>query len=443
MGQNEMVPGGGSRPSLVRAMGRWDLTAVGVNQVIGSGIFVMPAAVAAAVGVASSPLPWVAAGFANALVVLCFAEAGTRFRETGGPYAYARTAFGPFVGFEVAWMMWVTRVVSQAALANALALYVGRFWGGATEGGGRILVLAVSIGTLAAINLAGVRYGSLAINFFTVSKLAPLLLFLGVGVFYIEPQNFDGMFDLSQGGFGAAVLMLMFAFGGYELITIPASESRSPRRDAPRALLLTILIVCVVYFLVQLVVAGTLAGLETSDTPLADAAAVFMGPAFGMLIAIGGLLAIAGSNAGSMLAGPRLTFALGEKGQLPGFFAHVHPRFRTPDVSILVYAGIAFALALSGTFAQLATLSAVARIVFYMATCAAVPVLRRKVAAPDDAFELPGGVAFPALALVVSAAILANASWTDLRGGSLALLIGAALYFLAKAGSWREREGAR
>jgi amino acid transporter len=207
--------------------------------------------------------------------------------------------------------------------------------------------------------------------------------------------------------------------------------------------LLTILIVCVVYFLVQLVVAGTLAGLETSDTPLADAAAVFMGPAFGMLIAIGGLLAIAGSNAGSMLAGPRLTFALGEKGQLPGFFAHVHPRFRTPDVSILVYAGIAFALALSGTFAQLATLSAVARIVFYMATCAAVPVLRRKVAAPDDAFELPGGVAFPALALVVSAAILANASWTDLRGGSLALLIGAALYFLAKAGWWREREGAR
>jgi amino acid transporter len=165
---------------------------------------------------------------------------------------------------------------------------------------------------------------------------------------------------------------------------------------------------------------------------------MFMGPAFGVLIAIGGLLSIAGSNAGSMLAGPRLTFALGEKGQLPGFFAHVHPRFRTPDVSILVYAVIALALALSGSFAQLATLSAVARIFFYMATCAAVPVLRRKVAAPADAFELPGGLVIPALAFLVSAVILANASSADLWGGGLALVIGAVLYVLAKAGSGTE-----
>ena len=121
LGQAESTPQEGTRPALVRAMGRWDLTAVGVNQVIGSGIFVMPATVAAMVGVAASPLPWIAAGIANALIVLCFAEAGTRFREAGGPYAYAHKAFGPFVGFEVAWMMWVTRVVSQAALANAFA----------------------------------------------------------------------------------------------------------------------------------------------------------------------------------------------------------------------------------------------------------------------------------------------------------------------------------
>ncbi len=434
----------GSGPTLVRAMGRWDLTAVGVNQVIGSGVFVMPATVAAAVGIAASPLPWIAAGVANALIVLCFAEAGTRFREAGGPYAYARTAFGPFVGFEVAWMMWVTRVVSQAALANALALYVGRFWGpaeaggrqvfveGASGGAGRILVLTISIAALAAVNFVGVRYGSLAINFFTVSKLAPLAAFLVVGVFFIEPARFEGMFDLEQGGFGAAVLMLMFAFGGYELITVPASESRSPRRDAPRALLLTIGIVCAVYFLVQLVAAGTLPGLDTSETPLADAAEAFGGAGFGVLIAIGALLSIAGSNAGSMLAGPRLTYAMGEKGQLPKIFAHVHPRFRTPDVSILVFAGVAWGLALTGTFAQLATLSAVARIVFYMATCAAVPVLRRTVAAPDDAFELPGGVLIPGLALAVSMVILTGASWADLQGGGLALLIGAILYFVAR-----------
>ncbi|MGD8815810.1 MAG: APC family permease [Acidobacteriota bacterium] len=449
MGQGDLEQPAGSRPALVRAMGRWDLTAVGVNQVIGSGIFVMPASVAAVVGVAASPLPWIAAGVANALIVLCFAEAGTRFREAGGPYVYAHEAFGPLVAFEVAWMMWVTRVVSQAALANAFALYVGRFWSGATEGAGLVLVLAFIIGTLAAINLVGVRYGSWVINFFTITKLAPLLLFLAVGLFYIEPGNFEGMLDISGGDLGVAVLMLMFAFGGYELITVPASESRSPRRDAPRALLLTIGIVCAVYVLVQFVAAGTLAGLAQSETPLADSAEMFMGPAFGMLIAVGGLLSIAGSNSGSMLAGPRLTYAMGEKGQLPAVFAHVHPRFRTPDVSILVFAGIAFGLALTGTFAQLATLSAVARIVFYMATCAAVPVLRRKVAAPEGAFELPGGILIPALALIVSVAILGSAAWADLQtvitgagevdllglptiGGALALVVGSLLFLLAR-----------
>ncbi len=423
-----------SQPGLVRALGRWDLTAVGVNQVIGSGIFIMPATVALTVGIAPSLLPWVAAGVANALIVLCFAEAGTRFREAGGPYAYARTAFGPFVAFEVAWMMWVTRVVSQAALANAFALYVGRFWAPATGGPGRLAVVTVIIVVLATINLAGVRYGSLAINFFTVSKLAPLFFFIVVGVFFIEPANFEGMFDLSagEGTFGAAVLMLMFTFGGYELISIPAGEARSPRRDAPRALLLTIGIVFAVYFLVQLVVAGTLDGLDTSTTPLADAGEAFAGPLFGTLIAVGGLLSIAGSNAGAMLAGPRVTFALGEKAQLPAFFAHVHRRFRTPDSSIMVYAGVALVLAYSGSFAQLATLSAVARIVFYMATCAAIPVLRRRVAAPEGSFQLPGGFLVPGLALLVSAVILANASWDDLQGGGLALVAGASLYFMTR-----------
>ncbi len=434
MGQEELVQENGSRPALIRVLGRWDLTAVGVNQVIGSGIFIMPATVALTVGIPASLLPWVAAGMANALIVLCFAEAGTRFREAGGPYAYARTAFGPFVGFEVAWMMWVTRVVSQAALANAFALYVGRFWPPATAGPGRLVVVTLLLGALAGINLAGVRYGSLAINFFTVSKLAPIALFLGVGIFFIEPGNFEGMFDFGggTGTFGAAVLMLMFTFGGYELITIPAAEARAPRRDAPRALLLTIAIVFVVYFLVQLVVVGTLPGLDTSTTPLADAGAAFAGPLFGTVIAIGGLLSIAGSNAGSMLAGPRVTFALGDKGQLPAFFAHVHGRFRTPDVSILIYLGVAMALAYSGTFAQLATLSAVARIVFYMTTCAAVPVLRRRVEAPDGAFELPGGMLIPGLALIVSVAILANASAADLTGGGIALAIGAVFYLLTK-----------
>jgi amino acid transporter len=202
----------------------------------------------------------VAAGVANALIVLCFGEAGTRFLEARGPYAYARTAFGPLVGFGVAWTMWATCVVSQAALADALALYVGRFLGGAANG------------------------------FFTVSKLAPLLLFLGFGLFHIEPGNFSGMFDISGGDLGSAVLMLMFAFGGYELITNtgervtlaaprraarPAADHRHRVRPVPAGAARA---------------AGTLPGLSASETPLADAAGVFLCPTFGMLIAIGGFL---------------------------------------------------------------------------------------------------------------------------------------------------------
>ena len=433
------------QPTLLRVLGRWDLTAVGVNQVIGSGIFVLPATIAALVGASASAWPYVAAGLANALIVLCFAEAGSRFRQAGGPYLYASTAFGPFVGFEVAWMMWLTRVASQAALANALALYTGFFWEGATQGAPRAAIIVVSIGALAMINLLGVRYGSWAINLFTVSKLLPLLLFILLGLVYVDWGRFGAISAEQLGGFGRGVLLLMFAFGGYELITIPAGEACSPRRDAPRALLTTIGIVCAIYVLVQVVAIGTLPGLEGSDTPLADAARGFLGPLAGMLIAVGGLISIAGSNAGSMLAGPRITFALGEGKQLPKGFAHVHRRYRTPDFSILVYTTVSLALALSGTFAQLAAVSAVARIAFYIATCAAIPVLRRRErlaresgppvpasADPEsgraDPFELPGGLTIPVLALAVCFVILAGAETSELFAGGVALAIGAAFY---------------
>ncbi|MFQ5742016.1 MAG: APC family permease [Acidobacteriota bacterium] len=417
-----------SHPSLVRALGRWDLTAVGVNQVIGSGIFVLPMTVAALVGAPASPLVFIAAGIANALIVLCFAEAGSRFRGAGGPYLYASAAFGPLAGFEVAWMMWLTRVASQAALANALAVYLGFFWQGATQGLGRISVILAALLLLATINLLGVRYGSWTVNLFTVGKLVPLVIFVVLGVAFVDWGRFGGLSGQQLAGFGRGVLLLMFAFGGYELITIPASEARSPRRDAPRALLMTIGVVCAIYLLVQVVTVGTLADLESSETPLADAAGSFLGPLAGILIAVGGLISIGGSNAGTMLAGPRITYALAEKKQLPAIFAHVHRRYRTPDFSILVYLGVSVTLALSGTFERLAAVSAVARIVFYIATCAAVPVLRRRTKAREGAFELPWGLTIPALALIVCFAILAGAQLPELYAGLAALAIGALLY---------------
>jgi amino acid transporter len=424
---------------LIRALGRWDLTAVGVNQVIGSGIFVLPATVALLVGAPASVWPWVAAGIANALIVLCFAEAGSRFRQAGGPMLYTATAFGPFAGFLVGWMMWLTRVASQAALANAFAQYLGFFWPQAAEGVGRVLVIAATIGSLALINFRGVKWGAWTINFFTIGKLVPLGIFMVLGVFYVDwgafaPgwESFRGMLTTHRAGFGESVLLLMFAFGGYELITIPAGEANAPRRDAPRALLLTIGIVCAIYVLVQVIAVGTLPDLANSPTPLADSALLFLGAIAGTFIAIGGLLSIGGSNAGTMLAGPRLTYALAEQRQLPTIFAHVHPRYRTPDFSILVYAGFALLLALTGTFRELVAVSAVARLVFYIGTCAAVPVLRVRgdVEAREGAFQLPGGMTIPFLALLLNIAIIAGADQRSLAAGGAAMIIGIMLYVL-------------
>jgi len=434
MTKKEAIPGEPTAPALPRVLGRWDLTAIGVNQVVGSGIFVLPAAVAALVGAASSPLVWVAAGFVNALIVLCFAEAGTRFQKAGGPYLYAREAFGPLVGFEVAWMIWLTRVASQAALANALALYLGYFWPGATEGAGRILVLTATIGLLAGINIWGVRYGSWTINLFTVGKLAPLGLFILLGLFFVDGERFTGFQQMKLGGFGQAILLLMFAFGGYELISLPAGEAQSPRKDVPQALLMTIGLACALFFLVQVVVVGTSPDLASSDTPLADAAAGFLGPVGGTLIAVGGLISIAGANAGTMLAGPRVTYALGERKQLHKIFAHVQRRFRTPDFSIAVYAGAALGLALSGTFIQMAAVSAVARLIFYAATCASIPLLRRKQGPVPGSWQLPWGSTIPVLALVGSLTIIAGADAYSLKMGGIALAVGAGFYGLQLLG---------
>ena len=420
--------------TLRRVLGKWDLTALGVNQVIGSGIFVLPATVALLVGQASSPLVWIVAAAVNALIILCFAEAGSRFREAGGPYLYAREAFGPFVGFEVAWMIWLTRVASQAALANAFTLYTGYFWPGATEGAGRIVVVVTLLSFLAAINIVGVRQGSWAVNFFTVTKLVPLVVFVLLGFWYIDWSRFGGFLSPTMGGFGQATLLLMFAFGGYELIALPAGEARSPRKDVPRALLITIGLCTVIYVMVQVIAAGTVEDLTGTETPLADAAALFFGPATGILIALGGLLSIGGANAGTMLAGPRVTLALGERRQLPAFFSRLHPRFRTPYVSILIYFAVALLLALSGSFAQLAAVSALARLTFYAATCAAVPVLRKRKGDHEAAFELPGGLTIPVIALAASLMVIAGADDVSLLAGAAALIVGAVLFAVQRPG---------
>ena len=273
-------------PELRRELGRWDLTAVGVNQVIGGGIFALAAGLAAQTGSWGAWLI-VAVAFASMLTALSFAEAGSRFEGTGGPYLYARAAFGRFPAFEVGWMMWFTRAASWASVINVLVDALGRYWPAAIGSTGRPLLMTAIIAAIALINIRGIRQSSLVVNVFTVAKLLPLLLFCTLGVLYVDWGAFTEPAALTAQNLTTGTLLLIFAFGGYEVVPVLGGETRDPRRTVPFALVMTIAVVAVVTFLTQIVAYGTLPDIVSSRTPLADSAAVFMGAAGAALLTVG------------------------------------------------------------------------------------------------------------------------------------------------------------
>ena len=421
------------RVALRRELGRWDLTAIGVNQVIGSAVFAVPAIVAAQAGAWS---PWIVAGvgLASLMIALCFAEVGSRFDGTGGPYLYTRAAFGRFPAFEVGWMMWFTRAASWAAVVNVLAISVGFYWPAVTAGWPRAALISTIVAALAAINVRGIRQSSIVLNTLTIGKLLPLAVFIAIGLFFVEPARLVADGGVTTAGLSASALALIFAFGGYEVVPVPAGEARDPRHGVPFALVMTLVLVTVVMTLVQVVAVGTLPGLAGSTTPLADAAVVFMGGAGAAMITIAAVISTLGNNVGQALSGSRNLYALAEQGDLPRVFGHIHRRFHTPDVAIAATAGVSLVLALSGTFGPLALVSAVSRLIVYLATCAATLKLRRSAfsgrVAPAT-FVVPFGPVIPAAAIVIALAILAGARWEQLVAGAVALAVGAVLYWIA------------
>ena len=417
-------------PTLRRELGKWDLTAIGVNQVIGSAIFLLPSQVAAQVG-SWSPIAFLAIGGASLLVALCFAEVGSRFEGTGGPYLYTRAAFGRFVGFEVGWMQWVTRVTSQASIANALALALGFYWPAIASGPGRAVVISTLTLSLGWINLRGVRLSSSVINLFTIAKLLPLAAFIAIGIWFIDGSRLvpSGAVALPQ--ISAAGLLLIFAFGGYDVIGVPAGEASNPRRHLPFAFVATILIVTAVMTLALVVALGTLPDLPASKTPLADASLLFMGAAGALMISTGSVISMTGNNLGAVLTGSRMLFALAENGELPSWFARIHSRYRTPSNAIIFTTLVALGLALSGSFVLLAVASAVARLVAYTGACAATLRLRHprlENTVKPATFVIPLGPVVPLLAIAVSLLILAGATRAQLLGGAAGLAAGAALF---------------
>ncbi|MGH2401050.1 MAG: APC family permease, partial [bacterium] len=289
-----------------------------------------------------------------------------------------------------------------------------------------IIVVVLALTT---VNLIGVRNAAIVSNVFTVGKLVPLVLLAAVGVFFLDPAAYSPGATPVFGDFSVSVLLLVYAFTGFEMAVIAGGEARNPRGDLPRALLIAIAVVTVFYVLIQVVAIGTLPGLAGSTRPLTDAAGRFMGPSGAALITGGALVSILGNLNVIMLVGPRLPFAMAQRGELPRFLAATHRRFHTPHAAILVTSAIVLALTLSGTFVYAVTISVIARLIIYAATCAALPALRTRADAPPALFVAPAGMAASVLSLVLVAWLLSNSTGQQARDTGIAAAIGLLMYW--------------
>ena len=403
-----LEPNGGG---LVRAIRRPDLVALIVNNIVGAGIFGLPAAAFALAG-NYSLVAFAACALVMTLIVACFAELGSRFTATGGPYLYARVAFGPWIGFQVGWLLWLARVSAFAAICNLLLGYLGYFWPGATEWRAAIIVIVVV--ALALVNLLGVRRATVMSTVFTVGKLIPLLLFITVGLFFVARTNYSFAALPAYGNFSQAVFIVAFAFMGFEVGGIPAGETKEPRTILPSALLTAIVVVAALYVLIQLVCIGTLPELGLSQRPLADAASRVIGPVGAAVIVAGALISVTGTMNAVVLTTPRLLYAMAEQGDLPRALAFTHARYHTPYIAILISAAAMLVFTLSSTFVTALTISTISRLLTYAAACVALPVLRRRTDVEPATFALRGGLAIPVAAVALTVWLLSNSSRKEL-----------------------------
>ena len=407
-----------------------DVVALGINGVIGQGIFLLPGLAAAKMGPASMVAIFVAA-ILSFLIALNFAEVGSRFRSTGGAYLYAREAFGDFIGFEVGWMTCCVAVISWAALANGFTLVLAHFLPAVSEPGIQPFVMIGTMAALAGINVFGAKMGAAVSTFFSAAKLVPLCLFVGVGLFAIEGGNFEPFAPKGYGDLADTTLLLLYAFVGFETLVVPAGEMDNPNRNVPIALVLVMAVVTAVYLTVLLVSFGTLPTIAGHANPVSAASELVMGPAGGTLVAAGIVISVFGTNAGAALVSPRRFFALSERGDLPKIISKVRPGSGAPVPAIILTFALSAMLALTGTFKELAILGVIARFLQYIPTCLAVIVLRRR--NPDsEGFRLPFHPVLPLITIGLCLWLMANTQPDRLIKGGIALLVGVPLYFLAK-----------
>jgi amino acid transporter len=426
---------------LVRGIGVPGLTANIVSSTIGAGIFVIPATVARGLG-SAAPLAFACCAVAMVLFVTCFAIAGSRVSLTGGLYAYVEVAFGRYIGFLAGILYFLTALGAVAGVVNVLANSVALVFPFLGSPVMRIVVMLAVYGGLVLINVRGVREGASAVTVITVAKLLPLLLFICVGIFFVHPPNLHWSGWPGSKALGDAVILLIFAFVGIEVALIPSGEVKNSARTVPRSAYLALVITTIIYLMIQVVAQGTLGAdlAKHPDAPLAESAMTFLGNLGRTTLLVGATISAFGFVTSDILSSPRMIFAFGRDGALPQFFAHVHPRYRSPDVAIITYATLAFLLSISGTFERLAVLSNVAVLLMYLLCCGACWVLvQRDVRSDGQPFNFPGMKIVPALAIIAIIWILSHATVREFTVTGIVLALASALYFVRTSIARSER----
>ncbi|HEU4628791.1 MAG TPA: APC family permease [Gemmatimonadaceae bacterium] len=423
-----------SDAALLRALGPWALTAGIVNVTIGGGIFRLPGSAAQVLG-AAAPLAWVCCALVMGIVVVCFAEAGSRVALTGGPYAYVEVAFGPLVGFLVGVLLWAAMSAALAAVTTFFADSLGALLPPFAGPVARVVTVIAVLGALALLNVRGVRGASRFNNVMTLAKLAPLALFVLVGAFAVRGENLAVAAVPPGAELAHASALLIFAFLGMEAALMPSGEVRDPARTVPRAVFVALLAVTVVYLAVHLVSQGVLGpALAGRPTPVADAAGAALGGWGRTLVLVGSVVSMFGYVSGMTLAVPRALLAFGRDGFLPAPLAAVHPRFRTPHVAIVVQTVVTVGLALSGAFETLALAANGAALIAYAACCAAAWQLRRTDVrqAGGVPFRSPLGAVAPWLALAGIAWLLVGLTAREWIAIAALVGVGAVLYAVTR-----------
>ena len=414
---------------LNRSISKWAMVLLVINGVIGSGIFRLPADSFKEVGVYS-----IAAFLVCAVVVfviiLCFAEVSSRFDKTGGPYLYALTSFGPLPAFLTGWLLLITRFITYAALINLLVTYLSVFSVWFELRSARIITIILLTLFLAYVNHIGVKNSTRVNNFLTIGKLLPLLLFIIVGFFFIEPGNYEINKVPDFTSFSATVLLLVFAFGGFESVLVNSGEVKNPEKNLPFALFLAALIIAGIYMLIQIVSIGTLPTLASTNKPLADAAGLFMGKTGAIIIAIGAMFSVSGTLNAIMLVGSRLPFAFSEEKQFPAVFSFIHPKYKTPTWSLLLFMTLTIIISLNYSFLSAASISAITRVMIYGIVCVTLIILRKKNPGKTGFFKIKYGNIVAMLGVLLTLWLLTSATLEQMKQISIAIGIGLVVYLL-------------